>query len=227
MLITISKLLALALSFSITTQSLIFGNVGMCWAKASQKEIIAPDFCSEFHVFRNNWCEGVCTSEYTEDKLGGCIRNCPAGWPPIFHNCIKPLGIPRRMSFPFWDTPDGIGCDAGYHVSEYVKITCTADCPARMKEVSLETACEKDQYRKTNVETKCRPGYEKYRYSCRGCGNGSSAFGDVCVTCPPGTTQCGVACVPYARNCDALMKDYMTSNLGAIETFVRSAGFCP
>jgi hypothetical protein len=114
-------------------------------------------------------------------------RKCPFGWSPILKNCIKPLGKTRRMSFPFWETPAGTGCDAGYHVSPYVQISCILDCPVRMTEVSLATACEKDEYQRTDSDAKCRPGYENFFEGCLGCRSGFSAYGGVCVgACPAG-----------------------------------------
>jgi hypothetical protein len=193
MLITISKLLALVVSFATVTNTLTFlSNDGqVCWTKVSQKEIIQPDSCpDEFHVYRNKWCEGICTSDYKDDGDGFYTRKCPDGWIDFGDTCAMPIGKPRRMSFPIWDTPEGTGCDAGYHVSEYIKITCIPDCPARMTEVALSTACKKDTYHRTTItDANCRPGYEQYFNSCKGCGDGLSTHGDVCVkACPAGYT---------------------------------------
>jgi hypothetical protein len=176
-------------------------------------------------VFKNYWCEGVCTPDYKDDGYGNCKRKCPDGWLNFADFCAKPIPRPRRMSPVIWET-EGTGCDAGYHVWPYVTISCIADCPARMVEVGLATACQKDNYGQTSVEPHCRPGYENYYAGCRGCGSGLTKYGEVCVEpCPAGYTQCGVACVKVASTCTNEIKSYLTSKLSAIENFVKSKGY--
>jgi hypothetical protein len=137
MLITISKLLALLILFTFTTQAFLNNEDQVCWTKVTQRSVAPAIICSPLHKLQNGVCNGVCSGEYI-DKPGStntCWRKCPEHFSDLFHLCLKPPVKTRKMSPLIWETPRGAGCDLGWYVDSFLGLSCIIECPSNMEEV--------------------------------------------------------------------------------------------